>query len=58
MAQKFGFGGKELNEELGLDWHDFHARNYDASLGRWMNLDPLAEPMARISLHKSASEEL
>jgi RHS repeat-associated protein len=44
-AQKFGFGGKELNEELGLDWHDFGARNYDAALGRWMNIDPLAEVM-------------
>ena len=42
-AQKFGFGGKELNEELGLQWHDFDARNYDASLGRWMNIDPLAD---------------
>ncbi len=42
-AQKFGYNGKELNEELGLQWHDFDARNYDASLGRWMNIDPLAE---------------
>ncbi len=31
-AQKFKFGGKELNEELGLDWYDFGARNYDAPL--------------------------
>ncbi len=42
-AQKFGYNGKELNEELGLEWHDFGARNYDAALGRWTNLDPLAE---------------
>jgi RHS repeat-associated protein len=42
-ADKFGFGGKELQDELGLEWMDFHARNYDASLGRWMNVDPLAE---------------
>ena len=42
-AQKFGFGGKELSEELGLEWHDFGARNYDASLGRWMNIDPMAD---------------
>ena len=38
VAQKFGYNGKELNEELGLQWHDFGARNYDASLGRWMNI--------------------
>jgi RHS repeat-associated protein len=44
-AQKFGFGGKELSEELGLNTMDFGARNYDASLGRWMNIDPLAEVM-------------
>tara|TARA_B110000879_G_scaffold157259_1_gene203103 strand:+ start:1543 stop:2415 length:873 start_codon:yes stop_codon:yes gene_type:complete len=53
-AQKFGFGGKELSEELGLEWHDFEARNYDASLGRWMNLDPLAEQMTRHSPYNYA----
>ncbi|WP_180957938.1 RHS repeat domain-containing protein [Psychroflexus sp. MES1-P1E] len=41
----YGFGGKEENTELGLEWLDFGARNYDAALGRWMNLDPLAEMM-------------
>ncbi|MCD8413655.1 RHS repeat domain-containing protein, partial [Tenacibaculum finnmarkense] len=44
-AQKFGFGGKELSQELGIEWMDFGARNYEASLGRWMNLDPLGEKM-------------
>lgn len=39
----YTFGGKEEQEELGLDWLDFSARNYDAALGRWMNLDPMAE---------------
>ncbi len=42
-AQKFGYQSKELQEELGLDWMDFGARNYDAAIGRWMNIDPLAE---------------
>lgn len=54
VVQKFGYGGKELNEELGLEWHDFSARNYDHALGRWMNLDPLAEKMRRHSPYNYA----
>jgi len=42
-ANRFGYGGKENNPELGLNWMDFDARNYDAALGRWMNIDPLAD---------------
>ncbi|PKV52423.1 RHS repeat-associated protein [Aquimarina sp. MAR_2010_214] len=39
----YGFGGKEEQSELSLEWLDFSARNYDSALGRWMNIDPLAE---------------
>ena len=53
-AQKMGFGGKELQDELGLEWYDVSARNYDPALGRWMNLDPLAEKMRRHSPYNFA----
>ncbi|WP_299117038.1 DUF6443 domain-containing protein [uncultured Winogradskyella sp.] len=49
VASKYKYNGKELNDELGLDWYDFGARNYDASLGRWMNLDPLANKYYSLS---------
>lgn len=41
VANRFGYGGKELGDELSLNWHDFGARNYDQALGRWMNIDPV-----------------
>lgn len=54
LAQQFKFGGKEYNQELGLDWYDVSARNYDPALGRWMNIDPLAEQMRRHSPYNYA----
>ena len=44
---KYAYGGKEFNDELGLDLYDFGARNYDPALGRWLNIDPLAEVSRR-----------
>ncbi|WP_201289451.1 RHS repeat domain-containing protein, partial [Tenacibaculum maritimum] len=39
----YTYNGKEKQEELGLNWMDYGARNYDASLGRWMSIDDLSE---------------
>ncbi len=54
LAQKRKFGGNELQDELGLEWYDITARNYDPAIGRWMNLDPLAEQMRRHSPYNYA----
>ena len=40
---KYKYNGKELQDELGLNWDSFKWRNYDYAIGRFMSVDPLAE---------------
>ena len=42
-VQPYKYNGKELDRKGGLDWYDYGARHYDATIGRWCAVDSLAE---------------
>ncbi|MDL2305997.1 RHS repeat-associated core domain-containing protein [Bacteroides sp. OttesenSCG-928-D19] len=41
--QPYKYNGKEFERKDGLNWMDYGARNYDAAVGRFTTMDPMAE---------------
>ena len=41
--QPYKYNGKELDRMHGLDYYDYSARMYDATLGRFTTVDPMVE---------------
>ena len=47
--QPYKYNGKEFERKDGLNWMDYGARHYDAALGRFTTMDPLAEKYYALS---------
>ncbi len=50
LPNKFLFETNEAHDELGMNLYDFNARQYDAQIGRFSSLDPMADGMGQESL--------
>ena len=48
-VQAYKYNGKELDTKKGLNWYDYGAREYDAVLGRFTTMDPMAEKYYAVS---------
>ena len=50
-VQPYKYNGKELDTKKGLNWYDYGARHYDAAIGRFATVDPMAEDYSNISTY-------
>ena len=54
LPNRYLFNGKELTSDLGLGIYDYITRNYDPALGRFWQIDLLADQMSRFSPYSYA----
>ena len=54
---KYTYNGKEIDRELGLNWHHYGKRMYDAVLGRFTGVDPISDQFPWVSTFNYAENE-
>ena len=50
----YQYNGKELYADLGFDWMPYGARYYDAAVGRFVGVDPLADRFPHVTTYNYA----
>jgi RHS repeat-associated protein len=50
-SYQYTYNGKEIDDELGLEWFHYGARMYDPVIGRWNAVDPMAHVQESISTY-------
>ncbi|MEJ0055077.1 MAG: RHS repeat-associated core domain-containing protein [Bacteroidota bacterium] len=58
LNNKFKFQGQEHITDLGLNWDSFKWRNYQPEIGRFFNVDPLAEKYVHNSTYAFAENKV
>ena len=48
-VQRYKYNGKELDRMHGLNWYDYHARQYDGAMGQFTSMDQLCEKYYNVS---------
>lgn len=54
LDYQYKYNGKEFQDELGLNWTSMDYRNYDNALGRFHNMDRLAELVPSLNPYRFA----
>lgn len=57
VGQNFKYNGKELDEDLGLNWYHYGFRMYDPAIGRFPSIDPKSDAFPHVSTYNYAENE-